>query len=156
MRILETKKYDATNGPGIRYSIWIAGCHFHCEGCWNNATWDFNQGTLYKDIKDKIFREIENNKHISGISILGGEPLSTYIRKGDKDIVDLCRNLKIKGYNIWLWTGYNLEDIPQEILQYLDTVITGRFEKDKRDLNLQYMGSSNQKINYLNEDKGKV
>lgn len=151
MRILKVNTCDATNGPGVRYSIWIAGCHFHCKDCWNPESWNFNQGTSYDDCIDKIINDIKNRSYIQGISILGGEPLSQYMRDNDQDILKLCKRIKEEtGMNIWLWTGYNWEDIRDKtILKYIDTIITGRFEIDKRDIHLKYMGSSNQEIHYI-------
>lgn len=150
MRILQTKPIDATNGPGVRYSIWIAGCHFHCDGCWNPESWSFNQGTPYGKMKKQLLKEIFNNPYINGVSILGGEPLSEYMRKGDTDILDLCLTLHKLGYNIWMWTGYKWDDIKDKaVIRYVDTIITGQFEKDKKDLTLPYMGSSNQEIHHI-------
>lgn len=153
MKILQINDIDATNGPGVRTSIWIAGCHFHCFECWNQSTWDFNQGTPYKDMKSGLIKRIADNKHIDGISILGGEPLSLYMREGDNDILDLCKTLKALGYNIWMWTGFKWTDIKdKEIINYLDTIITGQFIAKLKDLNLQYMGSSNQEVHYLTKE----
>lgn len=150
MRIIKTNNCDATNGPGVRYSIWIAGCHFHCYNCWNEEAWNFNQGEEYSKCKDRILKEIKNFKHISGVSILGGEPLSQYMRDNDNDILDLCKRIKDLGYNIWMWTGYKWEDIKDnKIIKYLDTVITGQFIDNLKDLTLPYMGSSNQEIHYI-------
>lgn len=152
MRIIQTKPIDATNGPGVRYSIWIAGCGFHCFNCWNSEAWNFDQGEYYKDCKDRILKEIGESKHIKGVSILGGEPLWRYIHSHDNDIYDLCKSIKEKFPNltIWMWTGFNWSDIKDNpILKYIDTIITGQYIDKLRNLNLQYMGSSNQEIHYL-------
>ena len=48
---------------------------------------------------------------------------------------------------IWLYTGYDYEDIRDlEIMQYIDVLVDGRYEEDKRDVLLHWKGSSNQRV----------
>lgn len=82
--------------------------------------------------------------------MLGGEPLWNYIKHNDIDILDLCKTLHELGYNIWMWTGFEWDDVKNDpILQYVNTIITGRFELSKRNINLTYMGSSNQELHEI-------
>ena len=75
MKYNKIRKMDISNGPGVRVSIFVQGCMFHCKNCFNPETWDFNGGKEFTD--ETINREIDlcNQEHIVGLSILGGEPL---------------------------------------------------------------------------------
>lgn len=155
MNILEVKQFDVVNGPGIRMSIWIAGCTNACEGCWSPHTWNRNQGTPLNEIINTI---IKYSKHpqVRGISILGGDPFMGFMNEGDTDIFDLISLLAKSGKPIWLWTGYKFEDVvdkcktfPPDIinsLQDLEVIVDGRFILEKKDMNLLWRGSSNQRI----------
>lgn len=152
MNILKCNPCDATNGPGVRYSIWVAGCGFHCQGCWNKAAWDFGKGIPYRDCKDVILEDIGKLTHISGVSILGGEPLWGYMVNGDNDILDLCSSIKGKypKLSIWMWSGFEWSQVKgDKVLDYVDTIVTGPFIEKLKNLNLQYMGSSNQEVHKI-------
>jgi len=159
LKILKYQQYDVVNGPGIRCSIWLAGCNNHCKGCWSPQTWNPNEGVRFKDVVDKII-ECVSNPRIDGISILGGDPLY-WIMNDDLHISDslkadnvanLNRLLKIckaSGKPVWLWTGYLYEDILKnepEVLDYIDVLIDGKFIEERKDLNLYWRGSSNQRV----------
>ena len=155
MNILEVKQFDVVNGPGIRMSIWIAGCTNACKGCWSPHTWNRNQGTPINKVINTI---IEYTKHpqVRGISILGGDPFCEFMNNGDTTIFDLISLLAKSGKPIWLWTGYEFESIvdkckrfPPDIintLQDLEVIVDGRFILKKKDMNLLWKGSSNQRI----------
>lgn len=104
---------------------------------------------------EKILKELEPS-YVSGLSLLGGEPLEHTNQKG---LLPLLRKVKEKfpEKNIWCYTGYTFdkevmeemcnqwEETP-EILSYLDVVVDGKFEEDKKELQLRFRGSSNQRI----------
>lgn len=152
MNYLKLDTCDFNNGDGIRVTLWVSGCPIRCEGCHNKHTWDKNQGTVYtQDTENKIILNIKNN-FISGLSILGGEPLADY---NIDTVLELCKNVK-KHTNktIWLWSGYTLEEIllkQKNIFEYVDYLICGRYIKN---LHIQgkYFGSSNQRIYYKGID----
>lgn len=139
------KKYCISNGDGIRTAIFFSGCPFKCKGCFNSELWNPKNGqeytnATYEEIKDSI------NEHIAGISILGGEPLVDY---NYEVVLNLCRQFKedFPSKDIWLWTGFLFEEIKdKEILKYIDVLIDGQFDIDKKDATLQWRGSSNQRI----------
>ena len=128
--IAKIKKYCISNGEGLRTAIFFSGCDFHCKGCFNYKLQNPNYGEEYTETKEQeIFNSI--NEHISGISILGGEPLSQY---NLNTVTKLCVNFKENFPNktIWLWTGYTLEDIKElSILKYIDILIDVQFKQDK-------------------------
>ena len=143
-KIAKIKRYCISNGEGLRTAVFFSGCPFHCKGCFNKELWDYNYGIEFtQKIKEEIFSSIDD--HISGISILGGEPLC----KENYDIVlNLCKDFKAAFPNktIWLWTGYTLDAVSAEILNYIDVLIDGQFIQEKYDYNLKWRGSSNQRI----------
>lgn len=146
MRYASIRSMDITNGEGVRVSIFFQGCKFKCKGCWNESTWNFNDGKEFtKELEDKVI-ELVRKDHIKGISILGGEPFN----QPPEEMLLFLKTLKAKtNKSIYLWTGYELGSIPNryvECLDHIDMIVTGRFVEELRDLNLLYRGSSNQTI----------
>ena len=149
MNINKLRKFDINNGVGIRLSIWTAGCSHKCKGCWNKELWNPENGKPYKEWKAEIEEALKDD-NIDGVSILGGEPLFELMEHNKKDdIVDLLNLCNVYHKSIWMWTGYEFEEVPQFIKDRCSVIITGKFEEDKKtdDLSL-YKGSTNQKFNY--------
>lgn len=152
MNYCKIKKYDIANGPGIRLSLFVAGCPYHCEGCFNQTTWDYNSGELFDDTVIKtILKEIELPCY-KGFSLLGGEPFQQTI-VGTQQLISLCQAVKGKrpDFSIWAWTGGTFDDIlankqKRELLEQIDVLIDGPFMINKKDLRLQYCGSTNQRV----------
>lgn len=147
LRYNKIRKMDISNGPGVRVSIFMQGCNFHCKECFNPETHDFEGGREFT--KDTIARVIElcENDTIRGLSILGGEPMHP---KNIDGTLELAKAFKQKFPNktIWVWTGFLFERDLQgkEGLKYLDVVVDGQFVEDLRDPKLKYCGSSNQRV----------
>ena len=156
MNYADIKSIDVANGPGVRVSLFVSGCSHHCEDCFNKETWDFNFGKLFGEKEIDTIIELLSPSHIKGFSLLGGEPFEFTNQQG---ILPLLRKIK-KTYpekDIWCWSGYlfhkDIRDTmmvkwpeTREILSYIDVLVDGRFEKDKKDLKLRFRGSSNQRI----------
>lgn len=153
MNILEVKQFDVVNGPGIRTSIWVAGCSNACKGCWSKHTWDKNKGTPLQEIMPTIIKAVQHPK-VTGISILGGDPFMGFMDNNDITIINLIKLLYHYKKPIWVWTGYKFEDIVEKCNQFnilhelkaIEVIIDGKFEEDLKDLNLPYRGSSNQRV----------
>lgn len=149
MRISQIREFDVANGPGVRTTFFVSGCTHHCKGCFNKETWDFNKGDLLTVGLANEIVEYAKSDRIEGISILGGEPFD---QTRDIDMLYLLTRLKFEvGKPIWVWTGYTYEQILEnsyrnKMLNYIDVLIDGKFEEDKKDLNLKYRGSSNQRV----------
>ena len=147
MQYNKIRKMDISNGPGIRVSVFFQGCHFHCKGCFNPDTWDFNGGKEFNDEVINHILDLCSSDVISGLSILGGEPLNP---KNIDGVTKLAKSFKEKypKKTIWLWSGYLFDEYThdKEIVNYLDVNIDGRFQIDLLDLNLKYKGSSNQRV----------
>ena len=68
MKYNKIRKMDIANGPGIRVSIFMQGCSFHCEGCFSEETWDFNKGKEFTEETIKKVLELCEDKTIKGLS----------------------------------------------------------------------------------------
>ncbi|MDU5107580.1 anaerobic ribonucleoside-triphosphate reductase activating protein [Clostridium sp.] len=149
MNYAKIRKFDVSNGPGVRTTLFVSGCTNNCEGCFNKELQDFNYGEKWtKDIEDDFIKQVMNT-NIVGVNILGGEPMDQII---DKDLSNLLKRIKLEtNKSIWLWSGYLYENIlssndRNDILKYVDVLIDGRFELNKRNISLKYRGSSNQRV----------
>ena len=156
MHYADIKKADIANGTGVRVSVFVSGCNHHCKGCFNEEAWDFNYGKEFTQEEiDKVIEELDH-PYVQGLSLLGGEPLE---RKNQQGLLPLVKKVKEKlpDKNIWCYTGFRFDkdvldnmyqnwDETKELIPYLDVVVDGKFEEDKKDLNLKFRGSSNQRV----------
>lgn len=151
MNITNIKYFSTVNGTGVRTAVFVSGCNLHCEGCFNSGTWSFDIGHgLSLELIDKILDSIEP-EYISGLSILGGEPLDPKNQSGVAKLIEKFRERFGDSKTIWLWTGYEYDKIPLDthifyILNNIDVIVDGPFIAKKKDLSLPYRGSSNQRI----------
>ena len=147
MRYNKIRKMDISNGPGVRVSIFFQGCAFHCPGCFNAETWDFAGGKEFSDETIEHVLDLCGKEHISGLSILGGEPMHPMNIAGT---TRLCKAFKEKfpDKTIWAWSGYLFDEYVknQEVINYIDVLVDGQFQIDKSSPLLKYKGSSNQRV----------
>ena len=143
------KKTDIANGPGVRVSLFVSGCRNHCKGCFQPETWSFNYGQEYDGVNtvNEIIEAL-SPEYISGLSILGGDPIE---RENISEVVTLCNLVKrlYPDKTIWLYTGYKYEDIAEmypNVLEVIDVMVDGPFIEDLKDISLVFRGSSNQRI----------
>lgn len=144
MNYNKIRKMDISNGPGVRISIFMQGCSFHCKGCFNEETWDFKKGKeLNEDTINKII-ELAKPQYISGLSVLGGEPLHP---KNIQGTLELIKKFKQTYPNktVWVWTGFLFDDIKEDISN-IDVLVDGRFDITKSDPTLKWKGSKNQRV----------
>lgn len=150
---------DVVNGEGVCVSFWTQGCPHHCPDCHNPETWDYNGGkVLPADFKNQIIKAISANGIQRNFSILGGEPLCPENIELVEEIVNTVR-VVYPNIKIYLWTGYDYYElindsnvIVSSVLEKIDVLIDGKYEKEKRDLTLKLRGSSNQHIYRKQED----
>ena len=143
---------DIANGPGFRCTVWTTGCLRKCPGCFNPEAQDPYFGKLFDDeAKEKIFKEL-SDQHCSGLSLMGGEPLSV-CSDNRKQVIQLCKEVKERfpEKDIWMWSGFLLEEIINDasmrpILDYIDVLVDGPFVQEKKDLSTPFRGSTNQRI----------
>ncbi len=156
MNYAEIKNCDIANGPGVRVTLFVSGCSHHCEGCFNEETWDFQYGEPFtQEVADSILEMLAPD-YIAGLTLLGGEPLEPGNRTA---LLPLLRAVKEKypGKDVWCYTGYLFDkDILEkfcaqweemkEFLSYLDVIVDGEFILEQKDISLQFKGSRNQRI----------
>lgn len=161
MNYAAIKKMDITNGEGIRVSLFVSGCRFHCKNCFNLEVQNFSYGKEYnQEVIDRI-TEYLNKPSVKGLSILGGDPL--WQANEDMDhLTELCKLVHKMGKNVWIWSGFVWEDIfdripdnvidaafinaQQELIAECDIFVDGPFIDELKDLNLEWRGSSNQRV----------
>lgn len=156
---------DICNGKGIGMSLFVTGCHFHCEGCFNSELWDFSSGKKWTQEVENEFLELVGRSYIDRVTIVGGEPLCYENMVTVYVLIDKIRRMYPEK-KIWLYSGYTLEEVfgsidgeddepfndifericRQLIVQGCDVFVDGRFEIDKKDLSLAFRGSSNQRV----------
>ena len=147
MRYNKIRKMDISNGPGVRVSIFFQGCLFHCPGCFNPETWDFDDGKEFNNEVINHVLELCNNDVITGLSILGGEPLNPKNILGSTKLAKAFKE-KYPNKTIWLWSGYLFDEYihDKEIVNYVDVIVDGRFKIDLSSPLLEYKGSANQRV----------
>ena len=146
MRYHNITRDDMRNGDGLRVVLWVAGCSHHCPECQNPITWDPEGGLPFTDKeREEIAGELKKD-YVSGITFSGGDPLHPSNRD---EVTDLARSIRrdFPDKTIWLYTGYLWEEVESlEIVRYLDVLIDGEFQLKNKDLNLHWVGSSNQRV----------
>ena len=144
MVVAKFDRYDMLNNPlddTAAFTIWFSGCNMKCENCQNPVLWDSNRGMEYnwKEVAD-VAISVCNTYKMKYVVLLGGEPLQQFKTK----LILLCGALKEAGISIWLYTGYDIDDIPDEIKKTLYTAKCGRYiDNLKQD---GFPASSNQRV----------
>ncbi len=175
IRYAQIRSLDLSNGEGVGVALFVQGCHFHCENCFNPETWDFDGGKEWtEEVKNK-FLELANKSYIKRISILGGEPLA---KENLDDVLDLVNEFRLSSpqKSIWLYTGYKVVSVDSEygsiifdrdnediikqftyksvinhnkrinIASMCDVIVDGRYVDSQRNISLSYRGSQNQRL----------
>lgn len=143
LRIVDIVEGTTVDGPGLRTSIYFAGCRHHCPGCHNPQTWDFDAGNpmSVSEIMDIVIRNGFN------VTFTGGDPL--YLL--NSGIVDLAAHIKQLRKNIWCYTGFCWEELIEKpdflrLKSFIDVLVDGPYIEAERDLSLRFRGSRNQRL----------
>ena len=152
----EIKNCDIANGTGVRVSLFVSGCTHHCKGCFNPMTWDFCYGKPYGKAEEDRIVSLLAPSYIAGLSLLGGEPCEP---QNITALLPLLRRVKseLPNKTIWCYTGYTFEkDLlsrigtekseAEEFLRYIDILVDGEFILEKKNIQLKFRGSENQRI----------
>lgn len=144
LRIAGIIEESIVDGPGLRFVLFLQGCHHHCKGCHNPQTWDFNGGTVVDS--DEIVARIKSDPLIKGVTFSGGEPFEQA-----EALYPLAQELKGQGYHLMAYSGYYLDELKRKpecipLLETLDMLVDGPFIEEQKSLELQFRGSRNQHI----------
>ena len=153
MKYSEITYPDVNNGEGCRVTLFVSGCSHRCKGCHNPETWNFDFGKDFNDeVKIRLF-DIVSKPYIKGLTLSGGDPLDSY-----DDILDLVKEFRNRfgeTKDIWVYTGYVIDDLlklnKDEILDYIDVLVDGEYIEEQRDVSLAFRGSKNQRIIKIRE-----
>ena len=147
IRIAGTVNDSIVDGPGIRFTVFTQGCPHNCEGCHNPQTHDFSGGS--EADTDEMIAKFLGNPLLDGITLSGGEPFCQA-----KALAPVAEAAKSHNLNVIAYTGFLFEYLVEssndengymELLKNVDYLIDGKFELDKRSLELRFKGSSNQR-----------
>lgn len=143
--VIDIRRGTVVDGPGFRTAIYLAGCSHRCKGCHNPQSWEEKEGDpMTLDELLQIIKEEDFN-----VTLTGGDPLF----HAEKTAI-LAQAIKEAGYTVWLYTGYTIEEIKEseylsKPLPFLEAIVDGPYIEKLRDSDLQFRGSSNQRIIYL-------
>ena len=143
IRVLHIVEGTSVDGPGLRTSIYLAGCNHRCPGCHNPASWDFMGGE--ERTLDELMEVIAYNE--APVTLSGGDPLLQPV-----GTCALIHRIKQElGYNVWCYTGYTWEEILADpalldVVRELDVLVDGPFVQAERDTTLRFRGSRYQRL----------
>lgn len=178
MRFAQIRSMDISNGEGVGVSLFVQGCPFHCFGCFNSETWNFDGGKEWTEETEDKFMKLIDRPYIKRISFLGGEPLA---EQNLDDVLSLIKEIRISfpEKTIWLYSGYNFDLLNSkyneykytsfaanadewltrwEIISNVDVLVDGEYIDEQKDLTLKFRGSKNQRVIDVKETlkQGKV
>lgn len=146
--VLQIVHQTASDGPGLRNSLYLSGCSHHCPDCHNPQSWDILNGQKW-NIQD-ILKELIDP--YSDITITGGDPFFQV-----EGLYELLQQIHqyYPQKNVWVYTGYQIEELTEtqrKCLPYINVLVDGKYIKEQRDLS-RFCGSRNQRIIHLQNGK---
>ena len=172
MNYAKINLFDIANGEGIRVSLFVSGCNFHCKDCFNPEAWDCEYGKDFSKKEEEIVLNRLKDEKFDGLSLLGGDPLwQSY--SGMEQLLNLVNKVAMLGKTTWIWSGFTFEEIMEDennkedpllwqmrrnLICACDVFIDGRFQVENKDLRLQWCGSTNQRVIDMQKtlEQGKV
>lgn len=134
------------DGPGLRYVLFTQGCPHHCKGCHNPQTHSFEGGFPFT--AEAALAQIRENPLLAGVTFSGGEPFAQA-----EALCAVAEGVRALGKNVVAYTGYTYEQLlartdiwTRRLLEMVDLLIDGPYVEELRDLELQFRGSSNQRL----------
>ncbi|QKJ85510.1 anaerobic ribonucleoside-triphosphate reductase-activating protein [Paramixta manurensis] len=153
MNIHQYYEVDIVNGPGTRCTLFVAGCEHQCPGCYNKSTWRLNSGVPFTiQMEERLLRDLRDTRiPRQGLSLSGGDPLHP---ANVPDVLRLVKRVRREcpDKDIWLWTGYSLDQLSaaqRQVVDEINVLVDGKFIQALKDPMLPWRGSSNQVIHYL-------
>ena len=147
MKYNKIRKMDIANGPGVRVSIFMQGCEFHCKNCFNTETWPFEGGEEFTDETIEKVLNACDKEYIEGLSILGGEPMHPKNIEGTTKLAKAFKE-KFPNKTLWAWSGFKYENYLKDkpVMNYVDVLVDGQYVDELHNPTLKWRGSSNQRV----------
>ena len=153
IKVCGIEKESIVDGPGFRYVLFVQGCPHRCPGCHNPESHDPEGGT--EMTVSEIFGQIMEIPHLRGVTCSGGEPFEQV-----DALLELAQRIKETNLTLMSYTGYTYEELiarndeaTNKLLSLLNILVDGPYDKTCRNLTLQYRGSENQRVLYINGTK---
>ena len=143
MNICGYESENFVNGEGVRTCLWVAGCPHRCEGCFNRKFWSFDSGNLFTEDDMQALLKDLGRSFITGLTLLGGEPLAPENIEGVIQVIIRVRAVYGDTKGIMVYTGYTFDQVPQRILDLVDVILDGKYEKNNP-TKKPFRGSDNQ------------
>ena len=157
MNYLQYYPVDIVNGEGTRCTLFVSGCTHGCKGCYNQKSWSFSAGVPFgSEMEEQILKDLKDTRiKRQGLTLSGGDPLHP---RNIEALLPLVQRVKREcpDKDIWVWTGYKLEELDEyqrQMLPYIDVLIDGKFIQEQADPSLVWRGSANQVIHRLTSKK---
>ena len=157
MNYLQYYPVDIVNGEGTRCTLFVSGCTHGCKGCYNQKSWSFSAGVPFgSEMEEQILKDLKDMRiKRQGLTLSGGDPLHP---RNIEALLPLVQRVKREcpDKDIWVWTGYKLEELDayqRQMLPYIDVLIDGKFIQEQADPSLVWRGSANQVIHRLASKK---
>ena len=155
MKYADIKPHDIANGPGVRVSIFASGCHHRCPGCFNAEARDFNYGLDFSQKTIDTIIDYLKPDHISGLTLLGGEPLAPENQPDLRNLISQVRST-FPEKSLRCYSGFTYEFIQEymiprlpyteKMMATLDVLVDGKWIEALKNLNLRFRGSANQRV----------
>lgn len=148
IRVAGIQQDSIVDGKGLRFVVFTQGCPHHCYGCHNPETHSLREGKMMDT--GEIIEQMNANPLCDGLTLSGGEPFLQ-----PHACAEIAKAAKKRGMNVWCYTGYRLEELntmhnADELLKEVDVLVDGRFLLARRSLDLDFRGSSNQRVIDMN------
>ena len=137
------------NGEGVRVTLFVSGCEHACPGCYNKSTWSPASGEIFTEDHLQHIITLLSPDYVRGLSLTGGDPLHDNNLGVVESIIARVNRVYQGTKNIWLWTGYTLQEMSGQrlsVAQSVDVLIDGKYVERLKDARLPFRGSSNQII----------
>lgn len=148
LRVSGIVEESIVDGPGLRYVVFTQGCTRACPGCHNPQTHPLDGGFLMDTAT--IIRQFSENPLLAGVTFSGGEP---FLQAGALCVV--AEAVRAAGKNVMAYTGFTFEELLDKaerepavgrLLDLVDTLVDGPYVEARRNLELAFRGSDNQRL----------
>ena len=152
LNVSSTMSRSRANGPGVRAVIWVQGCTIGCRGCYSASTHPHEASSLHRP--SEIAEWLQSIPNIEGVTFSGGEPFEQ--AAAVLETINSIRENIGSDFSVFVYTGYEIEFLRKsneknvhDLLEAIDILSAGPFDRKLRDETLLWRGSSNQSLHFL-------